>query len=99
MDVILKSITYKPNIRFSIEPFPTNGFPRFKLIASVEDSRDRRQLITITLEQSITELFVSSKDMFIQFVLHRIQQFERHEIDEWFKIDGKHLHEPHAKVG
>lgn len=48
---------------------------------------------------SLIELGVLSSVGLLEVLQERVIQAERHEIDEWLRLDGRPLHRPHEGLG
>lgn len=96
-------VTYKPNTRFTVGAWcQENGPPigiTLNMFMTVPD---------VDNPETTTELHCSQGFLLgsmehaginiVQYVLNRvIETMENHERDEWLKIDGKHVRDPHPK--
>ena len=90
----LSRISYKPNIKMEIvDQF--NDYLNLKISVNTIDSRDGFSPIVIYHSNIIDNRFVRNFDDFKNYVIERILQMERHETNEFLKIDGKLIHDPH----
>lgn len=94
--VWLKEVTYKPDYELRIvERDEKLGEPALHIVAHVADScfEDRRQ-IEVIHRYAINDLDLTDQ-AFNEFVFDCVVRSERHEAEEWFRINGEQLHEPH----
>ena len=96
IDAWCKAITYKPN--FTIEFFEDHRHSYFIIKMDVPDSTiDEEIPPTVKVQQwSVIPPYDLTQDQFNDFVFREILRLERHEAQEWFKIDGKLWNDPHA---
>jgi len=102
----LKRITYKPGYKFSCWLDSENSTSMvdqrlvLNMVVPVPDSTradHKPTSLVFTSTFPLIEVVHGGPDL----LLHRVKDFfltwERHELDEWFRLDGKMLHDPHAK--
>lgn len=94
----LKEITYKPGYELRIVDADEKlkGRPALHLVADVIDScfEDGRR-IEVTHRRALPEQ-LTERDEFVAFVFDAIIGAERHEAEEWFRIDNDRLYDPHG---
>jgi hypothetical protein len=104
----LKGITYKPGWAFEVCYRPNAGYPDFpetylNIEAQVTDVYHTERTTTVNLRKNFnTNMFfdmLSSFELeFTNFVHRAIVELEMHEIDEWFKVHGRHVRDPHPEL-
>lgn len=100
----LGRITYKPGYKFSCWVEDTNR-PTMErmivlnLVVPVPDSTraDQKPVSIVFTDRESVHNCVHSGSMYL---LHRVQHFflswEKHEMDEWLRVDGEMVRDPHA---
>jgi len=99
----LKRIEYKDNWTFQIRCIKDTfgedeGMIEWQCKMIVKNAHKPNEMITVNSlhllevefwkERSPTDLF--------EFCLHEIKKLENHEAEEWFKVDGRQLADPHS---
>lgn len=97
---ILYRITYKHGWEFEI--IERNLFTRdtlLRITALVKDSRKANNYATLQHVAIIPDLLLlpDNSDMFVPWLFNEIMFVERHEAQEWFKVDGVVFDDPHKK--
>ena len=101
----LKNIAYKPNWEFNIKipPQLSDGekmfgdMIRLKLTQHVPDVNNSSKIIDLHFEKSIDLWMIDNKEAFYHFVEQAIHEFERHEFEEWFRIECLRKYNPHPE--
>jgi len=100
---LLKSITYKPGYRLLVCYDKANNSCEVRLKAHRECSRTGKTVVfssakTLNLNRYCNRLhpYVASaeKDL-MNDVRTWLRELELHEVDEWLKLDGKMVFDPH----
>lgn len=95
---ILKTITYKPNVRFELcgHNFVYRDMKTIDLMITykTEDVHTGVPIEIIHRNQMMDELF-DTKERFIGWVMECVHRAERHEAEEFFKVKGVCLNDPH----
>lgn len=93
----LSRITYKPNVR--IKPVFQIDFFAIEILVSTTDSGDQGKSILIGHPNSVSrkEFYRWGFDNFVSWVWRNIREMELHEMDEFFKVDGCMIFNPHQK--
>lgn len=98
LDCWIKSISYKKN--FTFEYGLADRFSIFiRIIVRAVDSVSEQIIIEIFHQQRLELSLLSCfkfKD-FERYIYDRIREVELHEMNEFFKVDGKVIYDPHAK--
>jgi hypothetical protein len=103
----LRGVTYKPGVTFSVEPANEPGPPGFyggfilRISGRVVDSTIAAGGLTIGLSTTLAghsaERVLQSRQSFFAWLRQTLLfELEAHERDEWLKLDGKVLIDPHA---
>lgn len=102
IDALLGRITYKPNVRLSCMSAynADSSFITIHLVADVPNAEDPRYLIPITSIFTVDRYLLQQNDEqeLISYIRFNVQRFEMYELDEFFKIDGKRLNNPHPDL-
>ena len=103
--LVNERFTYKPEFKIRAKRedyFHTAVVVKFerKVQDSTCDPRDYTRLITVVHQPSFTETEIEHWDEYIAVnnVLKAIRLMEMHEVDEWARLDGKLLSDPHKGV-
>jgi hypothetical protein len=105
LERLLVGVTYKPGITISARPpIPgsvyMNGVGALVIKARVPDSYDPMKFITvgkhIEVPGTLVDLAETDPRKFYRWVFHQLLDFEKHEAQEWFKINGVLFDNPHA---
>lgn len=99
---LLSRITYKPSWTLTIECSPDGPI----LVGSWQveaDSTGSISLIpgdTLAISGKVMVPFsvLTNEHAFFEWVRVAVRGWERHESDEWFKLDGIPMHNPHAPL-
>lgn len=102
----LSRITYKPGWTMRlVDPSPgedaavgTIGYEYRNLVLVVEvptaDSRNPGQQVVVTHRQPVPPFFEGWHD-FVRWVRYELHATEIHEADEWIRVDGEMVFDPH----
>lgn len=98
---VLDALTYRPNVKFEVRAPGYRGDSLhgllFEIHATVPDSRYPNDARTITVVHSFAVPYMfDDRNHIIAFVRHCIHSMERHEADEFLRIDGELVNDPHA---
>lgn len=102
LDRWLERITYRPGVSMRIAhpeflgeySYPVT--PTLQLCADVENTYRPGQRIEIIHQTLIPQYVIETEQTFQAFVRQALINMEMHELDEWFKIDGVMVNDPHA---
>lgn len=97
---IVSNITYKPGWSISIhENYGYYQFPVLTIDAEVRDSYDPSKIVSIrgtkTLSHSL--IYDLTKMSLLQLIRQFIHQTEIHESDEWIRLNGEMIFNPHKE--
>lgn len=102
LQMIVRRVTYKPGWKFNLgtQNFPKHPYDPLNLYITRDEVADvdgPGKTTTLTFIASIDQ--ETAREMLAEeFVRHfigtAIRDFEMHELDEWFKLDGKCVFEP-----
>lgn len=102
---IVAKISYKPNFEIKVCRNMTNGEIDIRILLKyVQDSNnsDPKIINPIILRKILTPRMIKMSkktDRHIVYIIsNMIRQMETHEIDEWLKVDGKRLKNPHPEL-
>lgn len=104
LEEFLKRFTYKPGWRFRVRTRGSSsslfGRSQLHIVMETQDSRrDDSAKVEIEMWTSIPYDFEEGAPEWSirEWVRHEIRTMELHELDEWFKVDGKLPYDPHAR--
>lgn len=106
----LKRISYKPEFRFTLNPIHENDYSSkdkrqrigatLSIYANFPDSVPERrgQRADVIYAQTVSSELLANYDevRFLKWVREAVLSFEIHERDEWFRLDGKLVYNPHG---
>lgn len=91
-------LDYKPNWVFGVVYDPVMDHCSIKITMDVPDSRGSGKTvpvgITDCLYPSMADLR-GSEQFWKEYFHRQITRIEQHEIDEWFRLDGELVRDPH----
>ena len=94
---LLEGITYKPDVELMFFWMPGGGLS-LQITGDTFDASDPNKHINVRGGQSLTaydlENFLDREGL-LDWVRSTVRGFESHEIDEWLKIGGEHIRDPH----
>lgn len=94
---LVKRVTYRPG--YHLEAIYEIDFDITKLIvqATVENTYRRGQMIPIIFQSNLP-LWRHMRDdkEAMSFIREALHDMERHESDEWIRLDGEMIFDPHA---
>lgn len=92
---ILKNFTYKPGWKFRLEDF--GSFLVLCIDAEVPCTDEPGRMINIRFRENFDPLVHRAMDerAWMRWLRERILDVEKHEIDEFFKVDGVKVFDPH----
>jgi hypothetical protein len=94
----MDSVTYKPGFKYSISDIG-QGCIMVKLGFLVQDAIHPSKPLDYGYSSFIVNEFLDiqqeSETLLLFKLENAIRSFERHEIDEFLKINGVNVHEPH----
>lgn len=93
---LAQSITYKPGYQVRLQNHPDYPMAKIVVVASVWDSTAPTELFQLTFEQTLPRQ--ASRDHMLESIRRAFHVLEAHEADEWFRVDGRHVKDPHGQV-
>lgn len=91
---IFKQVTYKPGYDIQVD-YVGQGLIEFSMSVMVPDSDCPDKLIKVAIEQKFNVFEVWDEDEVVECIKQLIWNFELHEMDEWLRLKGKRLRNPH----
>jgi hypothetical protein len=88
---LLHNFTYRPGWKFSVE----DGFLRID--AQVIDANKQTETCPLISVQQIPPQLRQDFD-WTRWLFNVILDLERHEVQEFFRIDGRPVYEPHPEI-
>lgn len=93
---IVSRVTYKPGITFTVMRLTALSYD-FGLNAKLLDVTNPQQLTVITLYRRVHVDTIRTRHDVLEILRRElIDQFEQHESDEWFQVNGQVVSWPHA---
>ena len=59
----------------------------------------RREVIEVRGVYRIPRTYPGEEESFLDWLMAVLHGFERHEMQEWFRLDGELVYDPHKEVG
>jgi len=87
---LVASVTYKPGWEFYIQENP------WQLIDNEERVLRADAINQVVIEPGMVEKW--TKAQAIEFLRHRIMLAEEHEMQEFFKVGGVQMYDPHPEL-
>jgi hypothetical protein len=104
LERLLTGITYKPGFTMTVRPPISGDFGIGSVVFScnVSDSRDPLKIIPVgrvvpVAPSLIEKASQAGPEYFYKWLFGQILSFERHEAQEWFKINGQVFDDPHKE--
>lgn len=92
---VLAEVTYRPGWTLSLYADPFEG-PVFRVCADVPDTYHPGQTVQVRINSRVP--WQTSRDGFLLWLLWRLDQVERHECREFFKVCGRPWFDPHDPI-
>lgn len=94
ISAILQRFTYRSGWFFKVE----DGY--LKVTVEVEDAERPGEMITLTFTQTIPVQYAFMREEFdwTRWLFEQVRTMEHHELQEFFRIDGKPVYEPHPEL-
>lgn len=98
---VIATITYKPGWKFDIHREAQERQYSIITEAKVQDSSNLNEISLVIGKQIISLHMLSdmTKDSFVQFIRQCIHRREVHEADEFLRVDGEMVFNPHKLLG
>ena len=95
---LLKRLTYKSNMQITIEEYHiTPAYPYTLMVRLfTNDSTGKEGDVTILCTKPLNKYDVISEQPFIRAIRLALINVEIHELDEWLKLDGEMVNDPHG---
>lgn len=92
---LLSRVTHKPGSSISLQYDNVNYYLLFEVVVpDLLTGRPRKLSDTMILHSGV---YLEERDL-AKIIERGFKSIEYHEVDEWLKIDGKHLNEPHPET-
>lgn len=90
---------YKPGMRFVCQPGPQSGQVKVGLhVAEQRNACREGHTCELHYDRDVFWYDLETDEQLQQVVLWLCEAYERHELYEWLKLDGKHVKDPHYVV-
>lgn len=93
LESFFSKFTYKSNFEFTLIRSYTHGGIELRIKMMVPNSDDPKNIISVISTHLIYEDIPCN--YIPRYILDLIKKLEIHEAEEWFKIDGKKIFNPH----
>ena len=93
IEFVVNRLSYKPNVRMWVE-----GDRVLVMAMDCPDRDHPERIIPVTSRQEIPHSMAQGQDSteeMVAWVRNCLRQLEEHEMDEWFRLDKKLVHDPH----
>jgi hypothetical protein len=96
---LLERVTYKPGYHFRLPPFDNQDYFRLYLDAVTKDATapGKPFMVEYHMVNWYDRLLRMNDHELLQCIYRMAIDTEIHEAEEWFRIDGKHLVNPHKE--
>lgn len=91
----LERITYRPNVIIHVDHDIYSNQIVLRIVVKTIDSRDMKTPIDIHHNRTIEAMCIRNFDDFKHLVKEALFTVEKHEFDEFFRVDGVMLNDPH----
>jgi hypothetical protein len=104
---VVGRLTYKPGWRFEVDPGMRFGsvYNGEMVVAELRVSQRSKDATLRTpgdswtmMVEPLREFQCQDERTLLEAVYRLVKRLELHELDEWFKVDGLTLHNPHPEV-
>lgn len=89
---ILSRFTYRPGWQFVVE----DGY--LKVYASLVDATNPKETIPLVFGRMIPRYDFTHGFEWTRWLFEQVREIEMHEVQEFFRIDGKCVYEPHPEL-
>lgn len=95
---LIEALKYKPGWTFAVAMNDATGLPMLDIRMEVPDSRGSGRIVSVYNGAVIPPPFVRERNerRFWDFVRFEIRKLEEHEMDEWIRVNGELVFDPHA---
>jgi len=94
-DEFFSRFTYKEGWTFEFEYFIDYNEYRLIIQAMFPDSRNPNRKVPVRNTSRLPDFRADDLELMIRFVRSRIQDLEIHESDEWIRLNGELVCDPH----
>ena len=93
---VLARITYRPNVELRFDRGTVGLPPRFMVGMMTEDTYNPGRHIRIVHSTYLPAGVCNDEKWALAFIRQCVHNMEAHEADEWLKLDGQVVNNPHA---
>ncbi len=93
----LNRFTYKPGYQLKAESF-TRGHIILRIRARVPDADNPDQMIDLGRSMVLSVPTARNEEYVLWWLTSVLRDLEHHELNEWLKLDGKRVREPHKET-
>lgn len=94
LQAVLRRWEYQPGWTFVAYQHPVNRDPWIRISATVRDSRNPSSTTDLCVRSPLPPFDVPMA--FVRWLNWRLKQIAVHEVDEWGRLDGEVIFDPHA---
>jgi hypothetical protein len=97
---IMAKFTYKPGSRFQVRRGPERGLYFIEVSIYCQDVNAPHKLNFVTNQTPVFEVDLMdwTDALVIARVQNAVQSIEQHEIQEWLRLDGMFVSDPHPEI-
>jgi len=102
---IVKQVKYKPSFLLSascvVSPSHIGRTCVLRIESTQPDAFNVKEVATPTYLKAFNEAILENmtEEDTVEMVRRSLQEYELHELDEWFEYEGKRIHYPHQRQG
>jgi hypothetical protein len=93
---LVSRITYKPGWKITARPYYPSGMLDLSLETRLPDSTHGTQR-NCSLSRLVMPETLHDEKHPLWIVAAHVREFEMHEMDEWLKLDGARVNDPHPR--
>jgi hypothetical protein len=101
---VVSRVTYKPNMTLAFDPDPVHDIPVLQVAMIGPDSRDvpgpngwpqKKLGFKIVFPEYMRRDDFLEREA-VAWIKEQLLRIEKHERDEWLRLDGEMIHDPHV---
>ena len=94
----LDRVTYKPRTSMRVLSIGDGGtIPAIEFWFDVPDARNGGASRTAISMKAAVPRWIVTPEVFYEWLFEQVKHIEIHEAEEWFRVDGEMLRDPHAE--
>lgn len=96
LEDLLATISYKPGYLFKVLQEESYDLVSIRFSYFAKDAENPENIISLVSKTTLV-LPLPEKEVVLSEIKLLIKTAELHEMNEWLKVDGKHLTDPHPE--